>query len=181
MPPDEEESGNEPSKIIRQKGTNTERSVSVSLQVHAALVQTGLADRVKLVTPLEMSILGCSYPPSAGIVSETHLAVVTEVVRFLVRIGSPFCINVYPFFARQHASQDFILFGPDPGYSDGEGGCRRYTDMFSAQYDAVVAGLSKLDVVGAAGLDVVVTEVGWPSGELTAAAMPEACVEASRS
>lgn len=74
-------------------------------QVHAALRETGLADRVKLVTPLEMSILGCSYPPSAGHVSEAHVAVVTDVVRFLVRIGSPFCVNVHPFFAREHASQ----------------------------------------------------------------------------
>ena len=74
-------------------------------QVHAALKETGLADRVKIVTPLEMSILGCSYPPSAGHVSEAHVAVVTDVVRFLVRIGSPFCVNVYPFFAREHASQ----------------------------------------------------------------------------
>ncbi|CAN0491522.1 unnamed protein product, partial [Ectocarpus sp. 8 AP-2014] len=78
-------------------------------KVYTALQQTGLSDRVKLVTPLEMSILGASYPPSAGQVAEAHLEVVSEVVRFLVRIGSPFCINVYPFFAREHASRDFVL------------------------------------------------------------------------
>ena len=47
--------------------------------------------------------------------------------------GSPFCINVYPFFAREHCSQDFALFGPNEGYTDGEGGKLRYTNMFDAQ------------------------------------------------
>ena len=131
-------------------------------EVHAALVETRLADRVKLVTPLEMSVLGCSYPPSAGQISEAHAEVVKDVVRLLVRIGSPFCINIYPFFAREHASRDFVLFGPDPGYLD----CgKRYNNMFSAQYDAVVSALSKLGVLGADAMDVVVTETGWPSGE----------------
>ncbi|CAM9997100.1 unnamed protein product [Ascophyllum nodosum] len=129
-------------------------------EVHAALVETRLADRVKLVTPLEMSVLGCSYPPSAGQISEAHAEVVKDVVRLLVRIGSPFCINIYPFFAREHASRDFVLFGPDPGYLD----CgKRYNNMFSAQYDAVVSALSKLGVLGADAMDVVVTETGWPS------------------
>lgn len=132
-------------------------------QVHAAMRDTGLDDRVTLVTPLEISILGASYPPSAGRVSEGHLAVVTDVVRLLVAIGSPFCINVYPFFAREHASQDFVLFGRDPGYVDG--GKLRYKDMFSAQYDAVVAALSKLGVAGADRMEVIVTETGWPTGE----------------
>lgn len=47
--------------------------------------------------------------------------------------GSPFCINVYPFFAREHCSRDFSLFGPNEGYPDGEGGRLRYTNMFDAQ------------------------------------------------
>ncbi|CAM9717979.1 unnamed protein product, partial [Hapterophycus canaliculatus] len=109
------------------------RLVPCLREVYTALEQTGLNDRVKLVTPLEMSILGASYPPSAGQVAPAHLQVVSDVVKLLVRIGSPFCINVYPFFARQHASRDFVLFGPDEGYLDGEGGRLRYTNMFDAQ------------------------------------------------
>ncbi|CAN0222467.1 unnamed protein product [Ectocarpus sp. 4 AP-2014] len=141
------------------------RLVPCMKEVYAALQQTGLSDRVKLVTPLEMSILGASYPPSAGQVAEAHLEVVSEVVRLLVRIGSPFCINVYPFFAREHSSRDFVLFGPDEGYTDGEGGRLRYTNMFDAQFDAVVTGISKLKdcIVGADQLEMVVTEVGWPT------------------
>lgn len=49
--------------------------------------QTGLHDRVKMVTPLEMSILGASYPPSAGQVADAHLEVVSQLVKLLVRIG----------------------------------------------------------------------------------------------
>ncbi|CAN0456771.1 unnamed protein product, partial [Scytosiphon promiscuus] len=57
-------------------------------KVYTALKQTGLNDRVKLVTPLEMSILGASYPPSAGQVAPAHLQVVSDLVTLLVRIGS---------------------------------------------------------------------------------------------
>ena len=131
-------------------------------EVHTALERTRLADRVKLVTPLEMSVPGASYPPSAGQFSSKHKKVIEDVVRLLVMIGSPFCMNVYPYFAREHASRDFVLFGPDAGYSDGD---KRYTNMFSAQYDATVSALSKLGVEGAEAMEVVVTETGWPSGE----------------
>lgn len=55
--------------------------------MYTALKQAGLNDRVKMVTPLEMSILGASYPPSAGQVADAHLEVVSQVVKFLVRIG----------------------------------------------------------------------------------------------
>lgn len=75
------------------------------------------------------------------------------MVKFCIKSGSPFCINVYPFFARQDVSEDFVLFGPDPGYEDGG---LKYTDMFSAQYDAVVQGISKLGVPGAETLEVCI-------------------------
>lgn len=73
------------------------------------------------------------------------------MVQFCVKHGSPFCVNVYPFFARQHASKEFVLFGPDPGYED-QG--LKYTDMFSAQYDAVVRAVSKLGIPGADAMEV---------------------------
>lgn len=39
-------------------------------------------------------------------------------------------------------------------------------DKFLAQsYDAVVAAISKLGVLGAGQMEAVVTEVGWPSGK----------------
>ena len=109
-----------------------------------------------------MSVLGASYPPSAGQFESKHKKVIKEVVRLLVRIGSPFCMNVYPYFSRKKGSRDFVLFGPNAGYSDGD---IRYTDMFSAQYDATVWALSKLGIEGAEAMEVVVTETGWPSGE----------------
>lgn len=59
----------------------------LSVKVYTALKQTGLNDRVKMVTSLEMSILGASYPPSASQVADAHLGVVSELVKLLVRIG----------------------------------------------------------------------------------------------
>lgn len=130
--------------------------------VVTALRATALYDRVKVVTPLEMCILSNSYPPSASTVADQHMEVVKGVVQFCVKHGSPFCVNVYPFFARQHASKEFVLFGPDPGYED-QG--LKYTDMFSAQYDAVVRAVSKLGIPGADAMEVTVTETGWPTAE----------------
>ncbi|CAN0331667.1 unnamed protein product [Ascophyllum nodosum] len=147
------------------------RMVPCLREVHAALVETRLADRVKLVAPLGMSVLCSSYPPSAGQISEAHAEVVKDVVRLLVMIGSPFCINIHPFFSRGEGSRDFLLFGPDPGYLD----CgKRYNNMFSAQYDAVVSALSKLGILGADAMDVVVTETGWPSASAEMADGPSA-------
>ena len=58
--------------------------------------QTGLHDRVKMVTPLEMSILGASYPPSAGQVAHAHLEVVSQLVKLLVRIGKGLRVVLLP-------------------------------------------------------------------------------------
>lgn len=44
-----------------------------------------------------------------------------------------------------------MLFGPDEGYLDCE---LRYTNMFCAQYDAVLHALKKLEIPGADGMEV---------------------------
>lgn len=49
--------------------------------VSAALEDLGLADRVKIITPLEMSIFSNTYPPSSSVVSDAHHHVVTTIVR----------------------------------------------------------------------------------------------------
>lgn len=46
-------------------------------RVETALSNKNLVDRVSIVTPLEMSILSKSYPPSAGTVAEQHMEVIS--------------------------------------------------------------------------------------------------------
>lgn len=50
-------------------------------EVDRALEEVGLVDRVKVITPFQMSILGCSFPPSSSVISAEHHHVVTQVVR----------------------------------------------------------------------------------------------------
>lgn len=91
------------------RGTHTSRLVTLDSinaifavvfekkkKVYTALKQTGLHDRVKMVTPLEMSILGASYPPSAGQVAHAHLEVVSQLVKLLVRIGKGLRVVLLP-------------------------------------------------------------------------------------
>lgn len=115
---------------------------------------------VKVVTPLDTSCLQCSYPPSGGKFKTELVPILKQIITFAVNTASVLCFNIYPFFARQHASEAFSLFGDDPGYTD-KG--RRYTNLFDAQYDSVVHAVAKMGINRANRLEIVVTETGWPS------------------
>jgi len=115
---------------------------------------------VKIVTPLDTSCLSTSYPPSEGKFRDDLVPILKEIVKFTVNARSKLAFNVYPFFARQHVSEDFALFGPDPGYVDNG---KRYEDLFCAQYDSLVHAVSRLPVRHSNNLEIIVTETGWPS------------------
>lgn len=121
---------------------------------------------VRVVTPLDTSCLSCSYPPSASFFKPEFVPILKEIFEFTVNARSKICFNVYPYFAKQHVSEDFALFGENPGYID-QG--RRYNDLFCAQYDSVVHAVAKLGVRNSNRLELVVTETGWPSngGEMS--------------
>lgn len=121
---------------------------------------------VKIVTPLDTSCLQQSYPPSASCFKSELVPILKEIVGFMVSSGSKLTFNIYPYFAKQHVTEDFALFGDNPGYVD-KG--KSYKDLFSAQYDSVIHAVTKLGVRGSNRLELVVTETGWPSdgGDMT--------------
>ena len=125
-----------------------------------ALKTLGL-ERVKIVTPLDMTCVQTSYPPSAGRFKTELTSVLKDIVRFTINCKSVMCFNIYPFFARQYVSETFALFGNDTGYED-QG--RKYTNLFEAQYDSILHAIQRLGIENSEKLELVCTETGWPTG-----------------
>lgn len=131
--------------------------------LHLALLKSGFQD-IKISSPLALSALQSSYPPSAGAFkAELVDTVMKPMLDFLNNTGSYLMVNAYPFFAYKDnadvISLDYALFNPNNGVPDAATGLM-YKNLFDAQLDAVFAAASAL---GHSTLDIVVTETGWPS------------------
>ncbi|GER24601.1 glucan endo-1 3-beta-glucosidas [Striga asiatica] len=131
--------------------------------IHSALVRLGLATIVRVSTPCSLSVLQESFPPSAGSFRPDIGPVVAQLLQFLASTGSPFWINAYPYFAYKDSpariSLDYALFNPNEGTEDPGTGLK-YDNMLYAQVDAVVFAMARF---GFGGLEVRVSETGWPS------------------
>ncbi|XP_047965364.1 putative glucan endo-1,3-beta-glucosidase GVI [Salvia hispanica] len=126
----------------------------------AALAAANL--NIPVSTAISMQPLSTSYPPSAGDFSEAAKPVMTQIANFLQAKGYPLLVNVYPYFARAgdpaNVDLDFALFRPgNTAVHDGE---LTYLNLFDSMTDAAYAALEK---VGAGGVEIIVSETGWPS------------------
>lgn len=133
--------------------------------LESALQSAGV-NGVPVTTCVATSVLGASYPPSQGAFSEAAAPVMAPIVAYLASKGAPLLVNVYPYFAYRDAAGQVAL-----GYAllSGEGAASAqvndgglvYTNMFDAIVDAAHAAVEK---TGVQGLELVVSETGWPSG-----------------
>ncbi|XP_026656417.2 glucan endo-1,3-beta-glucosidase 11 isoform X2 [Phoenix dactylifera] len=132
--------------------------------VHSALATLGLDRQVAVTTAHSLAVLSTSFPPSAGAFRRDLLPYVTPLLSFLSKTGSPFLINAYPYFAYKadpkRVTLDYVLFQPNQGVVDPGSGLR-YDNMLHAQVDAVRAAIAAAG--GGKGVDVRVSETGWPS------------------
>ncbi|XP_010279618.1 PREDICTED: glucan endo-1,3-beta-glucosidase 14-like isoform X2 [Nelumbo nucifera] len=137
--------------------------VPAMISIHGALVQLGLDQYIQVSTANSLAVLANSYPPSAGSFREDLTGVMSEYLHFLATTRSPFWINAYPYFAYKddpfRVSLDYVLFNPNEGMVDPYTKLR-YDNMLYAQVDAVVFAVSRM---GYGGLEVRVSETGWPS------------------
>ncbi|KAK6932207.1 Glycoside hydrolase family 17, partial [Dillenia turbinata] len=137
--------------------------VPAMTSIHSALVQLGLDQYVHVSTPNSLAVLEESYPPSAGCLRAELKGIMSQYLQFLSVTKSPFWINAYPYFAyKGDPSQiplDYVLFNPNAGMVDPYTKLH-YDNMLYAQVDAVIFAISRM---GFGGLEVMVSETGWPS------------------
>ncbi|XP_028777236.1 glucan endo-1,3-beta-glucosidase 7 [Neltuma alba] len=140
----------------------TQFLVPAMKNVQASLAKHNL--NIKISSPVALSALQSSYPPSSGAFkSELIEPVIKPMLDFLHQTGSYLMVNAYPFFAYEANSNkislDYALFKQNPGNVDSGNGLR-YMSLLDAQIDAVYAAMSALKYDD---VKVVVSETGWPS------------------
>ncbi|KAJ1393409.1 Glycoside hydrolase family 17 [Sesbania bispinosa] len=137
--------------------------VPAMVNIHNALVQLGLDSSIHVSTPCSLAVLEESYPPSAGSFKSEISGIMTQLLNFLSSTKAPFWINAYPYFAYKNdpirISLDYVLFNPNQGMVDPNTKLH-YDNMLYAQVDAVTFAIAKL---GFNGIEVRVSETGWPS------------------
>ncbi|KAI0488974.1 hypothetical protein KFK09_028815 [Dendrobium nobile] len=155
--------GNE---VLTGNNTSIYQSLLPAMEsLHSALVTLRLDHQISVTTSHSVAILASSYPPSSGAFRPDLVPLLCPIFDFLSRTNSPLLINAYPYFAYKsdpgNISLDYVLFEPNPGVVDPKSGLK-YGNMLHAQVDAVYAAIASAK--GPKGLEVRVSETGWPSG-----------------
>ncbi|KAI3731782.1 hypothetical protein L1987_62971 [Smallanthus sonchifolius] len=137
--------------------------VPAMVSIQQALTQLGLQQDIQVSTPSSLAVLANSYPPSDGMFVAELTTIMTQLLQFLSTTKSPFWINAYPYFAYKDSpdkiSLDYALFNPNSGMMDPHTNMH-YDNMLYAQVDAVIYAMARL---GFGGIEVRVSETGWPS------------------
>ncbi|KAK6133591.1 hypothetical protein DH2020_032720 [Rehmannia glutinosa] len=138
--------------------------VPAMVSIHSALVRLGLDRLITVSTPSSLAVLQDSFPPSAGRFRAELSRIMPQLLQFLAATKAPFWINAYPYFAYKddpnNISLDYALFDPNPGVVDPYTNLH-YDNMLYAQVDAVIFAMARM---GYGGIEVRVSETGWPSG-----------------
>ncbi|KAK7303111.1 hypothetical protein RJT34_14012 [Clitoria ternatea] len=136
--------------------------VPAVVNIHNALAQLGYSN-IKVSTPSSLAVLDDSYPPSAGSFKGEISGIMYQFLNFLSTSKAPFWINAYPYFAYEDdpngISLDYVLFNPNQGMVDPYTNLH-YDNMLYAMVDAVSFAIAKM---GFKGIEVRVSETGWPS------------------
>ncbi|KAI5591919.1 hypothetical protein POPTR_004G132700v4 [Populus trichocarpa] len=137
--------------------------VPAIVSIHGALAQLGLDTYIQVSTPNSLAVLAESYPPSAGSFKTEVSGIMSQYLQFLSSTKAPFWINAYPYFAYKDKPDevplDYVLFNPNAGMVDPYTKLH-YDNMLYAQVDAVLFAIARM---GFGGIEVGVSETGWPS------------------
>ena len=137
--------------------------VPAMLAIHQALARLGLDSSIHISSANSLAVLQNSYPPSLGSIKPELASLMASFLRFLDDTGSPFWVNAYPYFAYKddptRIPLEYVLGNPSAGMVDPYTKLH-YDNMLYAQVDAVVFAVARL---GFGGVEVRVSETGWPS------------------
>ncbi|KAL8497900.1 hypothetical protein ACS0TY_021301 [Phlomoides rotata] len=131
--------------------------------IYNATKQLKIDHVVQITTSHSQAVFENSYPPSSCIFKEGVAQIMQPLLEFFSQIGSPFCLNAYPFLAYTYnpgkIDINYALFQPTEGIYD-EKTDLRYDNLLDAQIDAAYAAL---DNAGLKKMEVIITETGWAS------------------
>ncbi|KAL3623970.1 hypothetical protein CASFOL_032786 [Castilleja foliolosa] len=131
--------------------------------IHNATKNLGVDHIVQISTAHSQGVFANSYPPSSCIFKEGVAELMKPLLEFFSQIGSPFCLNAYPFLAYTYnpgkIDINYALFQPNEGIYD-EKADLHYDNLLDAQIDAAYAALED---AGFKKMEVIITETGWAS------------------
>ncbi|KAE8669039.1 putative Copper binding protein 5 [Hibiscus syriacus] len=139
--------------------------------VYNALDKLKLSHVVQVTTAHSQAVFADSFPPSSCVFKDNVVQYMKPLLEFFSQIGSPFCLNAYPFLAYMYNKDqidiNYALFLPTEGADDPKTELH-YDNLLDAQIDAAYAALEK---AGFGKMEVIITETGWAShGDETEAA-----------
>ncbi|PQP95462.1 glucan endo-1 3-beta-glucosidase 14-like [Prunus yedoensis var. nudiflora] len=118
--------------------------------IYNAIKELGLTDVVQITTAHSQA-------------SNVKQQYMKPLLEFFSEIGSPFCLNAYPFLAYmsdpENIDINYALFQKTQGISDPKTDLH-YDNMLDAQIDAAYAALED---AGFKKMEVIITETGWAS------------------
>ncbi|KDP32427.1 hypothetical protein JCGZ_13352 [Jatropha curcas] len=131
--------------------------------VYNALNKLHLADKIQITTAHSQAVFANSFPPSSCVFRDNVVQFMKPLLQFFSQIGSPFCLNAYPFLAYMgdpgNIDINYALFQKTQGIYDPKTDLH-YDNMLDAQIDAAYAALED---AGYKKMEVIVTETGWAS------------------
>ncbi|CAL4926502.1 unnamed protein product [Urochloa decumbens] len=157
--------GNEPF-LSAFNGTFLNVTLPALQNIQRALNDAGLGESIKATVPLNADVYNSPVNnpvPSAGRFRADIADLMTQIVEFLSQSGAPFTVNIYPFlslYGNDGFPLDYAFFDGTSSPVVDAGTGIKYTNVFDANFDTLVSALA---AAGAAGLPVVVGEVGWPT------------------
>lgn len=131
--------------------------------IYKAVKKLNLDGVVQITTAHSQAVFSNSFPPSSCIFRENVVQYMKPLLEFFSEIGSPFCLNAYPFLAYmsdpENIDINYALFESTEGIFDPKTSLH-YDNMLDAQIDAAYAALAD---AGYQKMEVIVTETGWAS------------------
>ncbi|KAJ4869731.1 Glycosyl hydrolase superfamily protein [Raphanus sativus] len=141
--------------------------------IYDAVCGANLQNTIKVSTAVDMTLIGKSFPPSAGEFRGDVRWYIDPIIKFLANTNSVLLANIYPYFSYignpRDISLSYALFtSPNVIVWDGS---RGYQNLFDALLDVVYSAVERS---GGGSVPVVVSESGWPSNGGNAASFDNA-------